>query len=287
MQDRGDWKLVKSRPAHLQLPTQTNTRLPTIVEDAFDEEDLDDPINNIPARPITSYARTREDGYAPPHTHRNMRDGDGPPTEGDEVRPGNGELAPIHTAEGDAPPTIREAQDPVRTNRSAEPDCTNEHEGVVQPDQQVNGEYSPVNEYEDPLGKNLCRHCHTMIKLTTGHCTYNHYCNSRGYQLAADPDNKVLGIINRVDQLLARVAYICGLDNHHNRDHDDAIAGIETAITLTDTPDPPSEESSTEGADDTSSTTQANSEHSDSEPDVPEYQVLHLAAPKKKKPKNN
>ena len=89
----------------------------------------------------------------------------------------------------------------------------------------------------------------------------------------------MLGIVDGSDRLLARVAYIRGLENHPNRDTHDAIAGIETAITLTDTPDPPSEESSTEGADDTSSAASAASEHSDNEPDVPDYQVIHLAPP--------
>ena len=263
------------------------------MENLLDDNKLDDYDEPVPERPVMRSARTRETGDAPQTQPRNMRDGDSPPTEGDKVRSVIGELATEPTTEGDPTPAIREARDLVRTNSPAEPDGTNE-QGVVPPGPQGNGEYSPVNDYEDPLDKNLCRHCHTMFKLTTGHRTCNHYCDSRGYQLAADPENKVLGIVDQHDQLLARVAYVRGLENHPNRGTDEAVASIETAITLTDTPLPPSEESSTEGADDTSSAPPADtehsehsdsepetehSEHSDSEPEVPDYHVLHMAPP--------
>ena len=52
--DRGDWKLVKQRPAHLQYRGNDGS-LPTI-EEVFDEEDMDDPTPIESIRPNTRAA---------------------------------------------------------------------------------------------------------------------------------------------------------------------------------------------------------------------------------------
>ena len=143
-------------------------------------------------------------------------------------------------------------------------------------------EYSPVDRYDDPRDKNLCRHCPTMIKMTTGRRTCTHYCTSKGYAIAADPDQSILAITDKDDRVLAQVSYICGYENHPNRGIDDAIDEMETVMLLTNTHILPEEESSTEGAEDTASSGHVDSDNpDDSDPDVPpgipRYQVLHEA----------
>ena len=108
--DRGDWKVVKGRPAHLQLPHDIqraiNGTLPSIAENVFDEGDLDDLDDYVPDRPVTRSARTREYGDAPP-ANNVTREDDLPSTAGDEVRSGIGENAPETTQQDDLPPAIR------------------------------------------------------------------------------------------------------------------------------------------------------------------------------------
>ena len=111
LRDRRDWKLVKTRPAHLQLPDyddHNNTRgqMPTIPEEGnfFTEDDLEDPSDlDVPRRPIMRSSRTSEHGDAPPN-HPITREDDLPSTEGDEVRSGIREFSPEPTQEGDLSP---------------------------------------------------------------------------------------------------------------------------------------------------------------------------------------
>ena len=63
-----------------------------------------------------------------------------------------------------------------------------------------------MDSYNDPRDKNLCRHCHTMVKMTTGRRTCTHYCTSRGYAIAADPELGVLAITDQNDRFLAQVS---------------------------------------------------------------------------------
>ena len=172
--------------------------------------------------------------------------------------------------EEDAPPP---GEQPVPPQDTAPPP---EEQPAPTPDD--NTEYSPVDTYEDRRNKNLCRFCHTMVKMTTGRRTCTHYCTSKGYAIAADPDRSILAITDRNDRVLAQVSYIRGYEDHPNRNTDDAIHEMETAMLLTNTHILPDEESSTEGAEDSASSGHVDSDNpEDSDPDVPGYRVLHEA----------
>ena len=73
-----------------------------------------------------------------------------------------------------------------------------------------------MDTYDDPRDKNLCRHCHKMVKMTIGQRTCTHYCASRKYAIGVDPEQKILCITNENDQFLAQVACIRGYENHIN-----------------------------------------------------------------------
>ena len=98
--------------------------------------------------------------------------------------------------------------------------------------------------------KNLCKGCLTMIKCLDGRRTCSCFCAGRQYEFGADPVDKSLTIVDRDDQHIAGVAYIRGLDTHPQRGLasaiGDAIAEMEGAVLLTETPAPPQEESTTD-----------------------------------------
>ena len=120
--------------------------------------------------------------------------------------------------------------------------------------------------------------------MTTGKRTCTHYCTSRGYEIAADPEQGVMAITDQNDVVLAQISYIRGYGNHPNRGQDEAIEEMETAMILTNTREPPDEESSTEGAEDAASSGGVDSDNPDGSdpdtpPDIPDYSMLYEAPP--------
>ena len=85
-----------------------------------------------------------------------------------------------------------------------------------------------------------------MIKCKDGRRTCSCFCTSRNYELGADTINKSLTIVDAEDYSIADVAYIRGLENHPHQGHSDTINNMQEALFLTETPDPPLEESSTD-----------------------------------------
>ena len=274
--DRADWKKVHERPAHLNTDKVTHApafpRLPTLHEEEFKEGDLSDEEEgqtSRPRRPATRATTRRETPppapTPPPQPNPPTEDPDDAGEDGTRndqavqretappVQPGQGEPTPPEYA--DTPPTGD--TEPTPPGNSDTPPT-------------VDTEYSPVDRYDDPRDKNLCRHCHTMVKMTTGRRTCTHYCTSKGYAIAADPDQSILAITDTNDSVLAQVAYIRGYENHPDRGTDDAIDEMEAAMLLTNTHILPEEESSTEGADDTASSDHVDSDNpDDSDQDLP------------------
>ena len=85
-----------------------------------------------------------------------------------------------------------------------------------------------------------------MIKCKDGRRTCSCFCTSRNYELGADTVNKSLTIVDAEDYSIADVAYIRGLENHPHQGHSDTIDNMQEALFLTETPDPPHEESTTD-----------------------------------------
>ena len=85
-----------------------------------------------------------------------------------------------------------------------------------------------------------------MIKCKDGRRTCSCFCTSRNYELGADTINKSLTIVDDQDYSIADVAYIRGLENHPDRGHSEQINNMVEALFLTETPDPPQEETTTD-----------------------------------------
>ena len=85
-----------------------------------------------------------------------------------------------------------------------------------------------------------------MIKCKDGRRTCSCFCTSRNYELGADTVNKSLAIVDEDDYTIAEVAYVRGLENHPHSAHSDTINNMVEALFLTETPDPPIEETTTD-----------------------------------------
>ena len=120
----------------------------------------------------------------------------------------------------------------------------------------------------------MCGTCHTMIKLRDGSRTCIHRCGELGHELGVDTVHKNIAVVDSQDRPIGRVAYIRGLPDHPQR-QEARIVDIEAAIFVTETPDPPEEESSTEGSIQpdsdhaTDGSGRADSDHASDGPDTP------------------
>ena len=177
--DRGDWKKVNERPTHLMRTAATHVpahrRLPTLDEDVFREGDLSEEEEDNPDQYKGPATRAAAKWRAAP-TQPRQQPQPAPPAEGAE------ESTPAEEEDANRGPTAVGAEEARRaereeTNREPEGTARPPVEGPAPP-QDDDIEYSPVDTYDDPRDKNLCRHCHTMVKMTTGRRTCTHYCTS-------------------------------------------------------------------------------------------------------------
>ena len=197
MRDRIDWKLVKTRLAHLSLRFTTQPRagtaLTSIPEEIFSEGVLDDNGDDDhmgPAvRRLATSAETRA-AAAVIRQPQKMQNGDTLPIPGESTprhtREGNapplaGESAPGDTGDGDTPPIVGESA----------PDCTRESapggmcEGDAPPRSRENPPISKCNFEGRPTGANqhVCPVCPAMFKLWDGRRTCPCQCHGKGKHL--------------------------------------------------------------------------------------------------------
>ena len=151
--------------------------------------------NNLPLKMKT---RARGSGDTPPNNDTITHNGDGPPTEGDEVRSGIGEITPETTAEGDSPPARGYA---VGTGTPSPSDTAGAAAGGV------------TREVTKPPGnsdKNLCHRCRTLFKLTDGTRMCMHKYFDQDVSFVPDIIGKSLDIHSSQRQLIGTSAYVRG-----------------------------------------------------------------------------